>query len=77
MRKPQTTPSKSIKTITQSSQIESILKSIESLKRVMDLLCDLPDYLVAEEFNSEIFDTICELYAVNTLIKTPSFSKAA
>ncbi|OYD41184.1 hypothetical protein [Sphingobacterium cellulitidis] len=71
------TKSKSIKTITQSSQIESILKSIESLKRVMDLLCDLPDYLVAEEFNSEIFDTICELYAVNALIKTPSFSKAA
>lgn len=77
MRNNTTTPIKPISASSTASKIEELEQSIFSLKAVMEMLCELPDYLVAEEYNAEVFDTICELQATLSFLKHSQISKAA
>ncbi|SMG31932.1 hypothetical protein [Sphingobacterium psychroaquaticum] len=77
MRNITTTPIKPIQAPSIASKIEELEQSIKSLKAVIETLCELPDYLVAEEYNAEVFDTICELQTVIFFLKKSQLSKAA
>lgn len=77
MRTKTTTPTMPIQAHSIPLIIEEIQNCIKSLKAVMEKLCDLSDHLVAEEYNSEILDTICDLQGTISFLKYSQISKAA
>lgn len=53
-----------------SSALDDILNQAKSsLREAMDIYCNLEDYLLAEEMNTEIFHMICQINAIQDLSK--------
>ncbi|MGJ1321451.1 hypothetical protein ACR780_02080 [Sphingobacterium faecium] len=53
-----------------SSAIDDILNQAKSsLREAMAIYCNLEDYLLAEEMNTEIFHMICQINAIQDLSK--------
>ncbi|WP_132777199.1 hypothetical protein [Sphingobacterium alimentarium] len=59
------------------SKIEEIQSAINSLEALIEKFYNHPDHLVAEEYNPEIFEAVCELREVLWYLNNSQISKAA
>ncbi len=60
-----------------TSKIEEIQNAIISLEALIEKFYDHPDHLIAEEYNPDIFESICELREVLWYLNNLQISKAA